>query len=130
MKIWLVVFCCTVTGAVDSRIMENYTADAFMLAFKRFACRFSYPKTVMPDEGSQLVKGCQDIIISFCDIKHKMNAEYGVYFKTCPVGMHYVHGNVERKIQEIKQSIMKNVNKIRLSVLVGNVDSTDMQQYK
>ena len=37
-KIWVVVFCCTVTGAVDSRIMENYTADAFMLVFIRFAC--------------------------------------------------------------------------------------------
>ena len=44
-KIWLVVFCCTVTEAVDSRIMENYTADAFMLAFIRFACRVGYPKT-------------------------------------------------------------------------------------
>ena len=71
----------------------------------------------MPDEGSQVVKGCQDMIISFCDIKHEMNVEYGVYFKTCPVGVHYVHGKVERKIQEIKRSIMKNVNKIRLSML-------------
>ena len=24
MKVWIVLFCCTVTGAVDSRIMENY----------------------------------------------------------------------------------------------------------
>ena len=81
--------------------MENYTADAFMLAFVRFACRFDYPKTVMPDEGSQLVKGCQDMIISFSDIKHKMSIEYGVDLNTCPVGAHYVHGKVEYKIQEI-----------------------------
>ena len=31
---WIVVFCCTVTGAVDSRVMEKYTADVFILAFK------------------------------------------------------------------------------------------------
>ena len=117
LKIWLVVFCCTVTGSVDSRVMENYTADAFVLAFNRFACRFGYPKTVMPDEGSQLVKGCQDMIISFSDITHKLSVEYGVDFKTCPVGAHYVHGKVERKIQEIKRSLMKSVNKHRLSIL-------------
>ena len=42
------------------------------------------------------------MIISFSDIKHKMSVEYGVDFKTCPVGGHYVHNKVEHKIQEIK----------------------------
>ena len=42
---------------------------------------------------------------------------YGIDFKTCPMGAHYVHGKVKRKIQEIKRSLMKNVNKNRLSVL-------------
>ena len=65
-------FCCTVTDAVDGRVMENYTADAFVLVFVRFASRFGYPKTIMPDEGSQLVKGCENMILSFSDIKHKI----------------------------------------------------------
>ena len=42
LKIWLVVFCCTVTGAVDSRVMENYTTETFISAFVRFSCRFGY----------------------------------------------------------------------------------------
>ena len=54
-KIWFVVFCCCVTGAVDCRLMEDYSADSFVLAFIRFACRFGYPKKLLPDEGSQLV---------------------------------------------------------------------------
>jgi hypothetical protein len=116
-KVWFVVFCCTVTGAVDCRIMENYTTDAFVLAFSRFACRYGYPKLVMPDEGSQLVKGCQNLVISFSDIQHKISVEYGVEFKTCPVGAHYVHGKVERKIQEIKRSMTKTIHKYRLSIL-------------
>ena len=97
--------------------MENYTADAFVLTFVRFASRFGYPKTVMPDEGSQLVKGCENVILSFSDIKHKISFEYGVNFETCPVGAHYVHGKVERKIREIKRSLARNMNKQRLSVL-------------
>ena len=72
---------------------------------------------MMPDEGSQLVKGCQDMVISFSNIQHKMSVEYGVNFKVCPVGAHYTHGKVERKIRSIKESIVKNVGKNRLSVL-------------
>ena len=78
--------------------MENYTAGAFLLAFIRFACRFGYPKMVLPDEGSQLIKGCQNMSISLSDIQHKLGIEYGIEIKICPVGAHYVLGKVERKI--------------------------------
>ena len=117
LKVWYVVFCCTVTGATDCRIMENYISDAFLLAFARFACRFGYPKTVMPDEGSQLVSGCRNMVISFSDVQCRLNIEYGIEFKTCPVGAHYVHGKVERKIRDIKKCLQKTVNKSRLSLL-------------
>ena len=116
-KIWFVVFCCCVTGAVDCRLMEDYSADSFVLAFIRFACRFGYPKKLLTDEGSQLVKGCKNMIISFTDIQHKLSVEYGVEFETCPVGAHYMHGKVERKIQQIKKSIFKELNNRRLSVI-------------
>ena len=33
LKVWVVVFCCTTTGAVDCRIMENYNTGSFVLAF-------------------------------------------------------------------------------------------------
>ena len=49
MKIWLVVLCFTVTSTVDFRVMEDYTADAFLSGFVRFACRFGYPNILMPD---------------------------------------------------------------------------------
>ena len=117
LKVWFAVFCCTVTGAVDCRVMENYNTDSFVLAFIRFACRFGYPKMLMPDEGSQLVKACKDMILIFSDLPHKIETEYGVEFKTCPVGAHYVHGKVERKIQQIKLSLEKVLNNNRLSIL-------------
>ena len=117
-KVWLVVFCCTVTGTVDIRIMENYTADAFVMAFDRFSCKFGYPKLVMPDEGSQLKNGCDNMIISMSDIHHQLNVQHGVDFKTCPPNAHYVHGKVERKIREIRKSLEKVASrKKRLSVL-------------
>ena len=116
-KIWLTIFCCTVTGTVDIRVMENYTADAFVMSFVRFSSRFGYPKLVMPDEGSQLKNGCENMIISFSDIRHQLNVKYGVDFETCPVNAHYVHGKVERKIREIRKSLKQTVSGRRLSVL-------------
>ena len=117
LKIWYVVFCCTVTGATDCRVMEDYSADGFILAFIRFACRFGYPKKLLPDPGSQLVKGCKDMVISMSSITQKLSVEYGVEFTTCPVGAHNYHGKVERKIQQIKKSLAKHVNNKRLSII-------------
>ena len=71
----------------------------------------------MPDEGSQLIKGCKSMQISFIDIQQQLSREHGVEFKTCPVHVHNVHGKVERKIQHIKNSIVKNIHKERLSTL-------------
>ena len=75
LKIWVVVFACTATCAVDCRIMESYDTESFLLAFVRFSCRFGYPKLLMPDEGSQLVKGCKDMVISLSDISQKLSTE-------------------------------------------------------
>ena len=117
LKVWLAVFCCTVTSAVDCRAMEDYSTDQFVSAYARLSSGRGYPKKLMPDEGSQLVKACEDMTLSFTDISHRLHTEFGVEFKTCPVGAHYVHGKVERKIQQIKESISVSVHKERLSIL-------------
>ena len=117
LKLWFVVFCCSTTGAIDCKVMENYTTDSFTLAFIRFACRYGYPGNIYPDTGSQLLKGCKDMEISFTDLNHRLSVEYGVAFHPCPVGSHYYHGKVERKIQEVRKSIEKELGKKRLSLI-------------
>jgi hypothetical protein len=57
------------------------------------------------------------MVLSFSDIQHKLSIEYGVSFQTCPVGAHFVHGKVERKIQTIKLSIEKELCNKRLSLI-------------
>ena len=99
------------------RLMDNYSTDSFVLAFIRFSCRIGYPRVVLPDEGSQLMRGCKDMVYSFSDVKHKLSVEYGVEYSLCPVGAHYVHGKVERKIREIKKSMEINIENERLSVI-------------
>ena len=116
-NIWFLIFCYCTTGAISIKAMENYSTDAFILGFMRFACSYGYPKMLLPDEGSQLVKGCKEMELSFHDVKHRLNVEYDIEFDTCPVGGHNMHGKVERKIQQVKLSIDKQFQKERLPVI-------------
>ena len=116
-NVWFLVFCCCTTGAVSIKVMQNYSTSAFMMGFIRFSCSVGYPKMLLPDEGSQLVKGCKEMQLSFTDIKQQLHIDYGVEFDTCPVGGHNMHGMIERKIQHVKQAMSKQLDKERLSVL-------------
>ena len=71
----------------------------------------------MPDAGSRLLKGCKEMKLEYYDIKHRLHKEFGVDFETCPVGAHYVHGRVERKIKHVQESFLKASDKQRLSIL-------------
>ena len=116
-KIWFVIFCCCTTGAIDVKTMEDYSTESFILGFIRFACKIGYAKKLMPDEGSQLVKGCKVMKLEFYDIKHSLHERYGVEFETCPVGAHYMHGKVERKIRQVQEPFMKVTENKRLSII-------------
>lgn len=115
-KIWFVIFCCCTTGAVDLKVMDDYSTPSFVLAFTRFSCKVGYPKKLLPDAGSQLVKGCENMKILFSDVRSKLS-EFGVSYEVCPVGAHYMHGKVERKIRHVKESFQKHLHHERLSVI-------------
>ena len=116
-KIWLIVYCCIATSTTNIKVMDDYSAQAFIQSFIRFSCEVGYPKFVMIDEGSQLIKGCETMRISFTDIKGKLHQDMMVDFTTCPVGGHNYNGKVERRIQHIKQSLEKSISNQRLSIL-------------
>ena len=90
----------------------------FLLSFERFANELGFPKKLLTDEGSQLVCGCESVVLNMTSIRGRLHKEFGVEFSTCPVGGHNYHGKVERKIKTIKESLnIDGVKKLRLSVL-------------
>ena len=106
LKIWFLIFCCCTTGAISIQAMEDYSTTSFIQGFVRFSCRYGYPRHLLPDSGSQLIKGCEDMQYSYVDSRQVLSVEYGVDFSPCPVGSHYFHGRVERKIREVKKSVV------------------------
>ena len=117
LKIYFIVFCCTTTSTTSIKVMEDYSTASFIQAFIRLACEVGYPKILLIDEGSQLVKGCESMMFSFRDAQQKLHIDNQVEFQTCPVGGHNMHGKVERKIRSIQESINKSLHNERLSVL-------------
>ena len=115
-KIWFVIFCCCVTGAVDIKVAEDYTTTSFIQAFIRFSCKVGYPRKLLPDAGSQLISGCGNMTISFYDVHNKLS-ELGTDFEPCPVGAHYMHGKVERKIRDVRMLFSKHLQNHRLSII-------------
>ena len=115
-KIWFAIFCCSVTGAIDLKILEDYSTSSFVSAFTRFACTFGYPKKLLPDAGSQLLKACTSMTLTSHDIKHQLS-EYGIEFEPCPVNAHYMHGKVERKIRHVRETFSKHLQNEKLSLI-------------
>ena len=116
-KVYLAVFCCVATGTVCLKTMEDYSTESFIQSFTRLSCEVGYPKLLLTDEGSQLVKGCESMDLSFRDIRNRLFLNSKVQFETCPVSGHFMHGRVERKIQQVKSSLEKNLCNQRLSLL-------------
>ena len=116
-KIWLAVFVCATTSCTSIKVLDDYSTTAFVQAFIRLSCEVGYPKILLTDFGSQIVKSSDTMQLKFTDIKNKLHKENGIEFEVCPVGGHNVNGKVERKIREIKASLMKNIHNERLSLI-------------
>ena len=116
-KVWMAVFCCSTTSTVSIKIMDSYSSTSFIQAVIRLACEVGYPKKLYPDEGSQLLKSCEDVQFNYRDVKNKLYTDSKIDFEPCPVGAHYMHGRVERKIREVKLSIERSIQNERLSIL-------------
>ena len=54
---------------------------------------------------------------SFADLKQNLYTDYGTQYIMSPVGAHYVHGKVERKIRQVKKCVDINIHKERLSLI-------------
>ena len=117
LKIWFVIFCCATTSTTSIKVMEDYSSTSFVSAFVRFSCDSGYPKIMLTDEGSQLIKGCEGMLLNFRDAQNKLFTNMEVELEVCPVGGHNMHGKVERKIKSIRESMDKTITNERLSIL-------------
>jgi hypothetical protein len=118
-KVWGVVFKDPASGAIYVHAMSSCDTNSFVQAYTRFAARFCHPQKLYPDAGSQLLRACKEMEISWVNVAHTLNADYGVgvAFEPCPVGGHNFHGMVERGIQEVKKLFNTVYANVKLDIL-------------
>ena len=63
------------------------------------------------------MKGRGSMQFDLKDLQWKLHTQVNVEFETCPVGGHNINDRVERKIKEIKASIIKSTTNLRLSIM-------------
>ena len=71
----------------------------------RLACEVGMPKYVLCDQDSGIMAALNSAKVTLRDLELKLYQEDGIIFKTCPVGGHHQHGQVERIIKSIQQGL-------------------------
>ena len=94
---------------VSIKVMEDYSSSSFLQYFIHLSCGVGYPKKVLPDKGSQLITGCGAIKIEFWDGRFQLQQQINIDYDQCLTAAHHMHGKVEQKIQQIKESIQKTI---------------------
>ena len=116
-KVYIATFVCCTTGMTSCKLMQGYDTAQFLHCFNRFACELGYPKKLLTDKGSQLVCGCENVVLNISNIAGVLNRKYGIEFSTCPVGGHNFNGRAERKIRTIQEVMNKTIQHAKLTIL-------------
>ena len=102
-KIWALIFVCVSTTATSIAAMEYYDTESFVKALLRHSARYGYPKHLLPDQGSQLVKGCSESKFSFFDLQKCLHTSKEFEVRVSAVKNHEEHGLVERRIRTLRE---------------------------
>ena len=118
-SVWGVVFKDPTTCAIAVHCMQGYSTQCFIQAYTRFAARYGHPSKLYIDEGSQLVKGCNDAKYSITDITRTLNSKWrvGIEYETAPVSGHNYNGVVERAIKEVKKIFRLTFAGLKLDIM-------------
>ena len=102
-QVWVIVFACPVTRLVNCQVIEKSDASAIIDGVTRLAADYGFPKYLMIDKDSAVMKALREAEVCLRDLQHTLYIEKGVIFTTCSVGGHNEHGHVERSIKSIQE---------------------------
>ena len=73
------------------------------------------PKYLMIDDDGAVKKALRELEVDIRDLKFQLHREKGIVFDICPVSGHNQHGQVERVVRSVQESLHDcGVTKLRL----------------
>ena len=103
--IYMVIFACAATGAINCQIMEGGKATGNAVdVCNRFFSECCVPKMFFIDKDSAFVKALSEGELDVLSIDGSIARERGILFQTCPAQGHSAHGRVERRIKMVQEA--------------------------
>ena len=110
MKLWVVIFLCLNTKAVNMELAPGYATDDFLLAYQSHVNVRGDPLFVHSDRGSQLVAAHSDVAEEMLkydwDAIASSTASSGTTWKFAPAGAQWRNGAAESFVKKFKRSFL------------------------
>ena len=109
------VFACPVTRIVNLQVIEGKDTSCILDGLTRLACEIGVPKYLLIDGDDAIHKAFRELEVDIRDMVFQLHREKGIVVDICPVNGHYQHGQVERVIRSVQESLTDcGVQKLRL----------------
>ena len=107
-KVYICLYTCASTRAVHLELNPNLTVDSFMLGFRRFASRYSIPKTLISDNALTFIVASNRIheLTNSEELHEQLNSK-GTTWKFIAKRAPWFGGFYERLIGLTKQCLRK-----------------------
>ena len=114
-EVHVMVFACPSTRLVNLQVIEGKSTGCILDGITRLSCEIGIPKYLLIDDDDGIKKALRELEVDIRDLKHQLHREKGIVFEVCPVSGHNQHGQVERVIRSIQESLNDcGVQKLRL----------------
>ena len=104
-EVHVMVFACPVSRIVNLQVIEGKDTGCILEGITRLACEIGIPKYVLIDGDDAIKKALRELEVDIRDLKYQLHKEKGIVFDVCPVSGHYQHGQVERVIKSVQESL-------------------------
>ena len=110
-KSWGLMIVCQATGAVAMEVMESYSKDSFLMAFRRAVARNGTPINITSDVGTQLTAAAKELPKwDWSQMEQEVVGRYPeVVWKFVPTGTPHMNGQAERHIGLAKKLLSKQL---------------------
>ena len=84
-KVYLCLFTCATTRAVHLEIVQDLTAQTFLMAFRKFAARRSLPRIMISDNGLTYLSASEELrtLMQLPEVKQELGKK-GVTWRFIP----------------------------------------------
>ena len=116
-KVYLCLFTCATTRVIHLEIVQDLSAQTFLLAFRKFAARRSLPSIMISDNGSTYLSAAEELhsLMQLPEVKEELGRR-GVSWRFIPKRVPWYGGFWERLIGLTKTAIKKVLGRRHVSL--------------